>query len=117
MDCRASLLLGLGLLTAAAGCTPTSTSIKQGETQPVEVEKSTEAKKLAKRKPSVESCVTFGDFLLKEATTGKRSETEQRQMLDQARRAYQQALEINPKCVPAHRGLAQVYLAAGDREH
>jgi tetratricopeptide (TPR) repeat protein len=116
MDGRVSLLLGLGLLTGAAGCTPTSEYVKPGETRTVEVEKPVETKKLAKRKPSAEACVTFGDFLLKEATGGKRSEAEQRQMLDQARRAYQQALEINPKCVPAHRGLAQVYLAANDRE-
>ncbi|MBI1913405.1 MAG: tetratricopeptide repeat protein [Planctomycetes bacterium] len=116
MDCRASLLLGLGLLAGTAGCTPTSAFVKPGETQGVEAEKPAETKKLAKRKPSAEACVTFGDFLLKEVRGGKRSEIEQRQMLDQARRAYQQALEINPKCVPAHRGLAQVYLAEGDCE-
>src|SRR3954467_14798395 len=97
MDCRASLVLGLGLFAGAAGCTPTSPYVKPGETQ-VEVEKPAETKKLDKRKPSAEACVTFGDFLLKEATGGSRSEAEQRQMLDQARRAYQQALEINPKC-------------------
>ncbi len=115
MDCRASLLLGLGLLAGTAGCTPTS-FVKPSEAQSAKAEKPAETKKLAKRKPSAEACVTFGDFLLKEATGGKRSEVEQRQMLDQARRAYQQALEINPKYLPAHRGLAQVYLAEGDSE-
>src|SRR5262245_26458844 len=114
MDCRVSLLLGL--LIGAAGCTPTSEYVKPGESRPIEVEKHAESKKVAKRKPSVETCISFGDYALKEAMGGKRSEAEQKQLLDQARRAYQQALEINPKCVPAHRGLAQVFLAVSDRE-
>ena len=118
MDCRASLLVGLGLLAGAVGCTPTSQSVRPPDTQFTETETPVESKpKLkGKRQPTPEACVKFGDFALKESASPGRSEAEQRQMLDQARRAYQQALQINSKYVPAHRGLAQVYLAEGDHD-
>jgi tetratricopeptide (TPR) repeat protein len=67
-----------------------------------------------RRKPKAETCVAYGDFRLKEALAPGKSEAEQRQMLDSARRAYQQALEIDPRCLAAHRGLAQVALAEGN---
>ncbi len=119
MDCRASLLLGLGLLVSAAGCTPSSPYVRPSDTQVIEVEKpvETKAKSKGKRQPTPEACVKFGDFILRESAAPGRSEAEQRQMLDQARRAYQQALQIDAKYLPAHRGLAQVYLAEGDHEH
>jgi len=117
MDCRVSLWVGLGLLAGTAGCTPTSSFVKSTETH-VEVEKpaETKTKKLAKREPSPVACVAAGDFLLQESAAPGKTELQQRQFLDQARRAYQKDLKIDPHCLPAHRGLAQISLAEGNRE-
>jgi len=120
MDCRVSLVLGLGLgLLGGAGCTPSPFGASGSSAQVAEAAKPAEPapkkqKDRHKRKPMAGSCVAYGDFRLKEALAPGKSEAEQRQMLDSARRAYREALQIDPKCLAAHRGLAQVALAEGD---
>lgn len=112
MDCRVSLVLGLGILAGAAGCTPSATT--SGVTE------STSAKVVApagKRKPKPETCVAFGDFSLRESMVPGKTQAEQRLMREQARSAFRQALTLDPNCLEAHRGLAQAYLAENDCEH
>jgi len=132
MDRRRSLLLGLGVglgcLLGSAGCTgpekfKEAKKPAQAKTTPtlastpVASKKSgKKGKETARRQPKPETCVAFGDFRLREALQPERSEVQRNTGLDQARRAYQQALSIDPKCVPAHRGLGRVYTSLGEHE-
>jgi tetratricopeptide (TPR) repeat protein len=68
------------------------------------------------RMPHSSTCVAFADFRVKAALDPKRSPGEKEQMRDEARRAYQQALKIEPSCLAAYSGLARLYQAMGDRE-
>ncbi len=132
MDGRFSLILGLGVavLGGTAGCTPsfnsrqpnppqTSESRKvTGEKTVVTAEDASHAKEkeLPKRQPKPMSCVAAGDFYYRESLAPGRSTEDQRQRRDTAKRAYQQALQIDPNCHEAHRGLARVYAADLDHE-
>jgi tetratricopeptide (TPR) repeat protein len=62
------------------------------------------------------TCVAFGDFRVRESQSPGHSLEDQRQMRVEAKQAYGQALEIEPSCVEAYRGLAQVYSADEDYE-
>jgi tetratricopeptide (TPR) repeat protein len=137
MDCRISLILGLavGVLGGSAGCTPSVFSRKATtepaqqvsqkepasspapEKVPEKVVKKGIEKELPKRTPKAATCVAFGDFRLRESKNGTRTPEQQHSMRDQAKKAYQQALRIDPKCVEAHRGLAQVYAADNEVEN
>jgi len=77
----------------------------------VETESAKKDNDAPKRKPKASTCVTFGDFNLRESLTPNLTPQEQQQRRAQARRSYEQALEIDPKCVEAYRGLAQLYAA------
>jgi tetratricopeptide (TPR) repeat protein len=72
-------------------------------------------KDLPKRQPKAMTCVAFGDFRMRESLAPGRTAQEQRDMRDQARKAYQQALQLDPNCFEAHRGLARA--AAADQQH
>src|SRR5262245_16970551 len=110
MDCRSSLVivLGLGCLAGLAGCKTTDPSqASQPDNQPVPLSqlptdaKITKAKDLPKRAPKADTCVAFGDFRLREAESDAKTAGEQKQYRQQARQAYQQALQIDPKCAAA----------------
>jgi tetratricopeptide (TPR) repeat protein len=60
--------------------------------------------------------VAFGDFHLQAATGQDRPPAQKQQILDQARKAYQQALKLDPKCIAAYRGLARTYQQLGDHD-
>jgi hypothetical protein len=117
MDGRVCLVLGLALLGGAAGCTPAALfSSRPKEVQAVKppappAAPAEEEKETAKRPPKAESYVKFGDFRLRESMVAGKSEREQRKYRDEARQAYQQALDLNPKCLAAHQGLARVHRA------
>jgi tetratricopeptide (TPR) repeat protein len=76
-----------------------------------------DAKELPKRQPQASTCVAFGTFHLKAAVEMDRTPAQRQELLDQARRSYQQALKVDPKCLDAYHGLARTYLQMGDREH
>jgi tetratricopeptide (TPR) repeat protein len=58
--------------------------------------------------------VSFGDLYQRGAAEPGRTPAQMEQMYDQARKAYQQALKIDSKCVPAHLSLARLYDKTGD---
>src|SRR5207237_515795 len=91
----------------AAGCvTPTATP-----TPPV-VEK---AKDPPRHPPkNAESCVAIANYLAAEGSGKPAGSAEQEHLYDQARREYQQALDVDPKYVPTYRALGQLYTAMGD---
>jgi tetratricopeptide (TPR) repeat protein len=124
MDCRKTLVLALCLLAGTTGCVTTGTQTPPtGPTPPPtdagaapsKVEKTAEAQQ-PKRKPKAATCVAFGDFRLHEALDPHTKPAERDHSLDQARKAYQQALEIDPNYKPAYAALARYYLEVEDPE-
>jgi tetratricopeptide (TPR) repeat protein len=70
-----------------------------------------------KKKPTPATCVAAGQFLEREATLSKiATPLEKQQELDKARRAYQQALSLNPNYIPAYCALGHLYADLGDYE-
>jgi Flp pilus assembly protein TadD len=127
MDCRHLLWPALGLLAGAAGCQHqqgvTGAAGSQGPPSPVAavtpgvdvpIRKEPE---LPKRAPKASTCVAFADFQASEAAAPDQTPLRRQQLHEQARKAYQQALAIDPKCLAAHQGLARLYLAMDDQSH
>jgi tetratricopeptide (TPR) repeat protein len=115
MDCRKSLVLALGL-AGAVGCVPQN-QVQTGSVVQVPpgavVEK---AKDPPKHPPAPETCVAYGDWLVGEASSKPQASAIQGQLYDQARRAYEQALEINASCGAAYMALGQLYTRMGDHD-
>jgi tetratricopeptide (TPR) repeat protein len=108
MDCRVSVVLGLGLLVGA-GCTPSATTSAARDAQPVEVEPSAGQK----RQTQAQIYVAAGDFCLREAEAPGKADADRQQLIEQARRSYRQALKSESQCLAAYRGMARSYLAEG----
>src|SRR5262249_11706789 len=117
MDCRraAVVLLPLACLVGA-GCTPQAQTLPLAPPPPAAAPEAKREPDLPKRPPGPKSGVAAGDFYVKEASWGKRTPAECEQFHDQARRAYQQALDVDPNYQPAYLGLARLYVATGDHE-
>jgi tetratricopeptide (TPR) repeat protein len=130
MDRRFSLIVGLGLgVLGGSGCTPsslfssssstpqTTQSRKEPELSPITAAKErVKEKEFPKRTPKAATCVAFGHFRLEQSMAPGRSPQEVRQYRDQAKKAYQQAIDQDPKCLDAYRGIAQIHAADGEQE-
>ena len=116
MDGRRSLLLGIVVAAGVAGCTHETIPLAPGTPIPAtaKIEKESD---LPKRKPQAATCVAFGNFREQEALAPERSPLEQQQLREQARKAYQQALEIDPNHLQASQSLARLYVAMNDFDH
>src|SRR5438552_1789268 len=113
---RAYLLLVLGLGTSAAlGCATLpgapSGAMSQGSSATARAEGNG-----PKRQPRASTYVAFGELHEKTATEPGRSRAEQEELRNKARLAYQQALQIDPKNLPALTSLARLYTSEGDYE-
>jgi Flp pilus assembly protein TadD len=122
MDCRKPLIVALWLAGGLAGCNTTNPTPIASVSQPLvpgqilDVPLKKEAD-LPKRAPKAITCVKYGDFAADEATTPNKSLVEVQEQRDVARKAYQQALSIDPKCLPAYQGLTALYVAMKDYKH
>jgi len=113
MDCRKSLVLALGLVGGAVGCVPQS-SVQTVPPSPPVVEK---AKDLPSHPPKhAETCIALGNFFAAEGSSAPQGSAKQEHLYDQARKEYQQALDIDANCVAAYRALARLYTTIGDHE-
>jgi tetratricopeptide (TPR) repeat protein len=74
-------------------------------------------KDLPKRQPQPSSLVGFANFRAQSARDPECAQPEQERLRDEARRAYQHALELDPKCIDAYTGLASLYQDMGDAGH
>lgn len=72
---------------------------------------------LPKRTPAATTCAKYGDFFALSAKEPGIGEAKAQKLRDSALKAYQQALEIDPKYVDAYRSLAQLYLDLNDTAH
>jgi tetratricopeptide (TPR) repeat protein len=80
----------------------------------VEVKKEVD---LPKQTPRPGTCVAFGDFQSREALAPGKTSAQKVQLQDQARKAYQQAINIDSNYLPAYRGLARLYEQMNDLSH
>ncbi len=117
MDCRKpALLLAALLVGPGVGCSllhPDSSKrvefIQGGSIAPDE--------KGPRITPKAETCVAFGGEFETQGKDTARSEVEREHALEQARKAYQQALSIDANCQSAMLGLARTYDLMKDHEH
>jgi tetratricopeptide (TPR) repeat protein len=116
MDGRVSLIPGLALVLGLSGCTPgiRTSSSSRAETPPVAQAAPSKNSKTKIRQPKADTCISFGDFRLRQAGEAGKTEADRRQYLAEARKAYLQALEIEPRSLTAQIGLARVTLGEGD---
>jgi tetratricopeptide (TPR) repeat protein len=76
----------------------------------------TKEKDLPKRPPKPSTLVAFGDFQEREAANPERSPQDRERLYDQARRSYQEALELDPDNLGAHKALARLYVNIKDHD-
>jgi tetratricopeptide (TPR) repeat protein len=129
MDCHKLLSWGLAAALGAAGCqhakgpgggppppsyAPTSTTNLRVTADGTPIRPEPE---LPKRQPKPETCVAYATFRSQEAQAPSCPAQDRQQFRDQARLAYQQAIQIDPKHVPAYLGLARLYVESEDTAH
>lgn len=102
MDCRRPLVVWLGMLALAAGCShpvaalrvPNAPAGKKDDGETVVHQAAT--------------YVAYGDFRASSAYAGETPPAMQQQLREDARLAYLKALEIDPKHIPAYLALARL---------
>ena len=109
---RLSKLAGF-LFAAGLGCSEQSQVTVSPESVPPHA-KIVKADDLPKRTPKASTCVAFGDLRVKGVIQGDFKGPEREPALEQARKAYEQAMRIDPKNIDAYQGLAQVHQLSGD---
>jgi tetratricopeptide (TPR) repeat protein len=101
-------------LSSALGCTQHREIISASSVPPNA--KIVKAEELPKQTPKATSCVAYGNLRLQTALDGSVQGTQRDTSLEDARKYYSQALSIDPKCMDAYLGLAQVEQAFGNYE-
>jgi Tfp pilus assembly protein PilF len=69
---------------------------------------------LPPRDPKPVTCLKGGDLMLAGATAPARKPGEKQQFFERARQAYQQAISLDPKYLPAYQALARLYVLMED---
>jgi tetratricopeptide (TPR) repeat protein len=120
MDCRAWWLLALGLV-GVLGCTPQGTLPVTSPS--VRTEPAADGGLFAllggssKRTPKAATCVAAGQYREQEASNPDRPQPEQARLREEARKAYHQAIRLDPDHVPAYQALARLYQSEKDYDH
>lgn len=115
MDCRQTLLVGVVLGCLATGCVATDPRkelvAQRKAAAPAVAAESTPDKK---RLPLPSTCVAWAVCKEREAAKLDHEPALQRELRDEARKAYQEALRLDPKFMPAHAHLARLYVQMED---
>jgi hypothetical protein len=121
MDGRGALRLSVFLLVVSAGCqhqvmtVPSPGPQSTADKPPPPTDRSQIKPASTKSKPlPPQVWVSSGDFKAGEASAPDTPPDRQQQIRELARADYEQALKLDPKCVPAYRGLARLYTAMRD---
>jgi Tfp pilus assembly protein PilF len=128
MDCRRLLLLAPWVLGCLPGCShevvtvpivPPNVAAQPASVKPtaVAVAPVTKEADLPPRQPKAATCVAGGDFFAREAVVPGHTKPEQEHCREEARKAYQQALSIDPNHLPGYLGLARLYIQMEDYPH
>lgn len=129
MDCRRTVLLSLGLLGAVAGCrtsptqpnttvfstSPSGTPVAMGE--PIDMSKVKKEAPLPRHPAPASVDVSLGNLWALEATAPMRQPLERQALREKARQAYQEALAVDPKYIPAYQALGKLYQTLDDHDH
>jgi tetratricopeptide (TPR) repeat protein len=108
MDCRKWLPLAAGLVLGVTGCV-TEQQDFNNKTRITVWTPWSMFQKESKREPQVETCLKAGEVLETQAETDKLDATAREEILERARKAYQQALEYDANNVGALAGLARIH--------
>jgi tetratricopeptide (TPR) repeat protein len=115
MDCRQSLLVAFGLAWGTCGCVTTEKRPTPPPTPDNVPEHAVKREPTGpKRNPRPETLVEIGTGSLKDAARPDQSPAEQSKLYEQASKAFNQALQINPECLPALVGLCHLYTQSDD---
>ncbi len=120
MDCRRSSFLAWlcwlpGAVLLAAGCT---TQTQQYINPPAQVAAEVKKEKdLPPKQPTAKSCAAAGEFFRIEANAPNCPTVQREEYRERARKAYQQALTIEPNHAAALQGLARLYVEQEDHDH
>jgi tetratricopeptide (TPR) repeat protein len=128
MDCRRTVGAAVCLLAGALGCSHDTVGTQPAplrETAPPPLAYTTSAyapmnpttPNTPKRTPQAASCVAGGDYIAGEAAALDKGSAAQEAMFDKARKAYAQAISIDPNCVSAYQSLARLYVQMDDFDH
>jgi tetratricopeptide (TPR) repeat protein len=110
---RGWLVLALAVAVGAVGCTH-QTGLPLTPDDKITAADIKKAPELPKRPPLPSTCVALARFSERSAADPKCSPADQTRLRDQARRAYQQALDLDPKNLDALTGLARLYVTMED---
>lgn len=127
MDGRRSCVLVLLLLSSLTGCDQkrllplwpgNRTPDPHADRKPIGLPEPapTDARGEKPKKLMPETLVAMGQFREQQASDLDLKPQGKEYLLDQARKAYLRALEIDPKFVPAHHHLARLYAKTGNQE-
>ena len=106
------------LIALVAGCTKSATapppallSTTDPPPRPSEVAKlrTEKPREEPKRPPLPSTCVWFGECYARNMDKAEPGSAQRQQAYEQARRAYEQALQLDPRCQPALVGLARLH--------
>jgi Tfp pilus assembly protein PilF len=125
MDCRKPMIWSLALLGGLTGCTSTGTNNNTpasaivppqqlSQIDPALIKKASDQ---PTQKPPAKLCDVWGNFAAGEAANMGGSSVLTNDARDQARKAYQQAIRIDPKYLDAYLGLAKLYMTMDDDDH
>jgi tetratricopeptide (TPR) repeat protein len=130
MDCRKRIFWSLVLASGLAGCTTTGTTttpppppqtgprvITGAELQQINPADIKKERDLPPVQPTAKQCVAWGDFAVGEAEGMRGSSVQANDARDRARKAYLQAIRIDPKNLDAYVGLAKLYDSMNDDAH
>jgi tetratricopeptide (TPR) repeat protein len=115
MECRTSLVLALGVAAGSLGCV-NHAGLPVAATDEPNPAKIVREADLPHRPPRPETCVAFGRLNEQAAADPNRPPVEKQQLLDRARKTYQQALKLDPKNPEALLALARLYNTMDDHE-
>jgi tetratricopeptide (TPR) repeat protein len=110
MDCRKWFVLVAGLLLSSTGCITEQKNALSDRTMTTVWTPLSMLQKETKRTPQVKTCLEGGQMLEKQALADHLNAMEREELLDRARKAYQQALDIEPGNPQAQIRLAHIYV-------
>jgi tetratricopeptide (TPR) repeat protein len=118
MAARSAFFVTVGLLGSLAGCSSRQSTVSQ-PTQSAEPPRAVAKKE--KDEPRLDlkasTCLQLATISAHSAEQPGRSQADQQQLRDKARRAYAQALKLEPKNLEALSGLGNLYVTMNDYSH
>lgn len=117
MDCRISLFLGLTLCTGCAHFPEWTkgNEVPKSATEEV-VRTEMPFKKKGKKQPAAETCVALAALRVSKASEPTCPSLLRKELYEEARVAYHQAIRTDPKCVEAYLGLARLHQKLEDHD-